>query len=183
MSVLGLESAAGAVQALVRWGYVNLEDQSGRFEENKNDDSIWEDYVAVNHYEWDYHRYMLGITSPKGFQKSRAAFVQLAAPTLLWIVDWSAARWNKQPTIPAPVLSDEDWVLLDEHYEPSMLVVGADGVTPFYRISGTYVYGQKNPDPDSFEQMNYTRTPWLQDKYDRSIPANEVEETIADVKE
>ncbi|MDE2098093.1 MAG: hypothetical protein KGL39_12640 [Patescibacteria group bacterium] len=63
---------------------------------------VWTDYHIHNRYEKDKHVYMLPITSPGGFAGQSCAFVQLAAPTLLWIADWTAARMASSPIIPSP---------------------------------------------------------------------------------
>lgn len=136
-----------------------------------DDISIFTDYQAVNRFERDYHRYMMPIASPQGFQGKSAAFVQLAAETVLWISDWTAARFHKQPLIPDPDTGSADFELLDVQLETSMLMIGPDGDTPLYRISGVYVYGKRQSGASPLDGVSYPRPPWLQDIFDRSQPS------------
>jgi hypothetical protein len=129
-------------------------------------EGIFTDYWVVNRYERDRQRWMLGVTSPDGFNGDQVAFVQLAADTLLLVSDWTAERRGEQPTIPQEEPADENLVLLDDHYEPAQLLLGANGQTAQYRISGTYVYGFKNPNQ---AQITYPRPPWLADTFDRIV--------------
>ncbi|MDO8671337.1 MAG: hypothetical protein Q7O66_07885 [Dehalococcoidia bacterium] len=123
---------------------------------------VFTDYRIIHRYENDGHVYMAGITSPGGFQGNKAAFFKLASDTLLWIADWTAARLGSQPEVPKPTaLADQNWVLLDRIIEVRNVVVGPDGVSPLYRITGTYVYGQKSPSDDVFDDVEYPKPPWL----------------------
>jgi hypothetical protein len=141
------------------------------------DNTVWTDYMINNRYEGDLHRYMAGISSPNGFQGASAAFFQLAAPTVLWVCDWTALLINGPPQCPDPFSVGDDWVLLDYHLEPAMLGLAADGVSATYRLSGTYFFGQKNPGQQSnyansvFSTAQYPRPPWLDDVFMRKIPA------------
>lgn len=156
-------------EATVTVGDVTPDDTSAIYVEDDDDpNSIWTDYQVINRFESDRHIYMLPITSPGGFQNNSVAFCQLAARTLLWISDWTAERWGKAPKIPDPNPSDDpNLVLLDTHYEPTMVLLGADGATTVYRISGTYVYGFKNP--DNVGSLYYGRPPWMDNVIDRTV--------------
>ncbi len=133
--------------------------------------AIWADYQIRNRYEGDQRIYMMGNTDPDGFGQDRdtVSFVQLASPTLLWITDWTAARFNAVPNIPDPNPTNVDWVLLDIHLETASLVVPTDGQSPYYRISGTYFYGHKRPPRYPLSVMCFPRPPWLQDTPPRFI--------------
>lgn len=146
---------------------------------------IFTDYEVVNRYENPQHRYMLGITSPSGFNGQSAAFVQLASPTLLWVSDWTALKWNGMPTIPDPTSQDDTWVLLAKYYQPAMLVINpADGQTPGYRISGTYVYGKKNPSTDVIDDISFARPPWIDNVPPRRPDSDEMyDDTLIDALE
>lgn len=134
------------------------------------DRSIWTDYVVQNRYEGDGHRYMLPVARAAGTTGTGpAAFVTLAAPTLLWIADWTATRTLNKPLIPRATLPDSNWVLMDQHLEPDMVTVGPDGVTPIYRISGAYVYGHREPESDISANVAFGRPPWLTDDYTRTL--------------
>lgn len=143
-------------------GQVQFDDAAAKFIPNNNQEGVYTDYHVIHRYESDRHTYMAGITSPGGFQNSKAAFFRLAAPTLLWIADWTALRFGDQPKAPDPYnLTNANWILLDVIPETKNIVVGPDGITPVYRISGVYVYGHKNPSDDVFDDVQYPRPPWL----------------------
>lgn len=157
-------------------------------------ESPWGDYVVRCRYHKSQKRFMLGVTSPNGFRAPTnsfslstnrsatlsntptgggptVAFVQLANPTLLWVVDWTGARLNSKPFAPNSRFSDPQWVLLEEHLEPGQISVGADDRIPLYRISGLYVYGHTNPNPHINNDAAFPVAAWVQStKFDRSIP-------------
>lgn len=137
--------------------------------------TIWTDYLIHNRYEKDGHIYMLGGCSPGGFGDNQAtvSFVQLASPTLLWITDWTASRFNAPPNIPDPDPDNSDWVLLDIHFDLANLTVPTDGKSGYYRISGTYYYGHKKPPRNPLSAACWPRPPWLDDKITRTVPAPE----------
>ena len=144
-------------------------DSSAKF--IRGTDKLFTDYLITTHYEKSRHIYRMGITSPSKFQGDSVAFIQLAAPTLLWICDWTASSINKQPEVPNPNPSDPNWVLLDDRYEPASLALAPDGVTPLYRISGTYVYGHKNPDDFTPNNISFPCPPWMDPSgIDRTMP-------------
>ncbi len=157
-------------------GQVEPDDFNAHFIPQDNiGNGVWDDYYCVTRYEGDNHIYMMGITSPNGFiaqngQLATASFVKLASKTLLIIVDWTAARWKDKPRIPDPTPKDTSWVLLDDWTETNHVNIAPDGETPYWRISGTYVYGHINPNAVTINNMNYPRPPWLDDFVNRTIP-------------
>lgn len=145
-------------QAVISVGTVTADGFDSQFIGSIDQASIFTDYQIFNRYESDRHVYMMPIASPTGFAGGSAAFVQLAAPTLLWIADWTAARTNRKPVIPPPeFLADPNWILLDVMPETAMVNLTADGATPLYRISGCYIYGHRNPSNDVFVHVRYGR--------------------------
>lgn len=137
-------------------------------------EACWEDYIVENHYEGDQHRYAIPVAYPGGYSLStqpssnqytppRIGIVQLASPTLFWICDWTAKRTAKKPTIPPQRATNPNWVLLDAHIGTYHKEVVIDGVTPVWRISGTYVYVHLNPSRDVINNAEFGRPPWLQD--------------------
>jgi hypothetical protein len=140
----------------------------------------WTDYMAYNRYVDDAHTYMLPVTSPDGFQGDSCAFVQLAASTLVLASEWTACRWGAQPYIPDPNLSDPDWVFLGKKPETAMTQLSPDGVTPLYRISGTYYYAHRNPNPKTLPDMVFPRPAWALDAFDRSVPTSILQGGIID---
>jgi hypothetical protein len=146
--------------------------------------SFFVDYIINNSYESDKHIYMMPVafggslsTVTKG---PSAAFVQLANPTLLWIADWTACKTGNQPEIPDSLIRPNvRWVLLDESMELHNVGFGADGRTPIYRISGTYVYGCVNPDQKLINDVNFGRPPWLDDSViERDMPVTKLQQNI-----
>ncbi len=119
-------------------------------------------YKIVNKYERDLHRYMMGITSPNGFQDASVAFVQLASPTLLWVAEWVASSIGGKPSIPDMSVRNPDWVLLDEWQIPGMVDVMKNGQTIYYPHAGVYVYGHKNPSSVMINDINYACPPWIE---------------------
>lgn len=149
-----------------------------------HDDGIVTDYLVRNRYERDRHTYLMPITSPDGFQGQSCAFVQLAAPTLLWIADWTAEKNGAVPEIPHPTPADPNWVLLDEHVEPNEILVGPDGQSPTYRISGTYVYGHRNPSAQIITNVAFARPPWIRQTTSirRTLTMADLESGILDAR-
>lgn len=146
-----------------------------------SDAGIFSDCQVINHFEKDRHLYMMGLTSPGGFNGASVGFAQLASPTLLWIADWTVERQGSQPTFPDPTPYDSTWVLLYDLYEPGQVNVAADGVTPIYRISGTYIYGKTNPSTVTINDINYGRPPWLLDVYDRNVTTTSLQQSLINV--
>lgn len=164
--------------AQISIGETSITDDRAQYKNTDNAADIYTDYMVYNRYEKDYHRYMMGVTSPGGFQGGTVAFVQLATPTLLWVSEWTACRLNTQPKIPDSTSKDSNWILLDEHIEPVMLGLAADGVTALYRINGTFVYGHRNPARALINNITYARPPWMEDSFTRVVPASALEQDI-----
>lgn len=136
--------------------------------------SIFTETVLNNRYYSDPGRFMLGVNSPAGFEGDTVAFVQLRAPTLLWMCDWTTERWDTQPDVPDPAqLADSNWVLLGMTPETRNVAVGPDGISALYRISGTYFYGHRRPNANPFAHVAYGLPPWLEDtfEYGRNHPS------------
>ena len=160
-----------STDAVVTVGTIEATDRKGFFSSTGGDAQIFTDYEIRNRYEVDGHRYMMGVTSPTPFQGSSVAFVQLAAQTILWVCDWTAARFNAPPLIPSDKPRNSQlWVLLDEHIEPGMIIVAPDGTSPLYRISGTYFFGCLQPSKVNF---SFGVPAWLNlpSSFTRVVPA------------
>jgi hypothetical protein len=174
---------SNAPRATITQGPVNL-DFNAQYTPDGGANAITADFFINSHYEKDGHRYMAGITSPDGFAGDSVAFFQLASPTLLWVVEWTVLKIGETPPIPnpyGPTVFDlgspnptiPRWVLLDDHYNPAMITVAPDGVSALYRLSGSYVYGCKNPSVISIADLEFSRPPWLADVFTRRIsPGN-----------
>ncbi len=158
-------------------GQVEIDSQDAKF---KASESVGlNDYKAISRYESDRHTYMMGITSPNGFQGNNVAFVRLAAPTLLWIIDWTASWFGKTPPIPDPEKVDGGWVLLDDHYETFIIGIAPNGESPLYRMNGTYVYGHKTPNSKPVLNVSYPKPPHFQDAFLRTISLASLEGGIS----
>lgn len=162
---------------VVTIGQVELDDNDAKYIEIT--DGIYTDYFIENSYEKDRHIYMDGITSPGGFQGASVAFFQLAAPTLLWICKWTAAKFAVSPLAPDSTSKDPNWVLLDDSLVTASFAMASDGVTPLYRLSGVYVYGHKNPSAQISNNVVYPRPPWLEDVFDRTVPLNSFQQGLS----
>ncbi len=155
---------------------VGFDDNQGHY---VTGDGTFTDYYIESRYEGDYHRYMAGVTSPGGFNGGTAAFFQLAAPTLLWIVEWTAAKWEAQPEVPDPnIATASDWVLLDAWFTTAMLLPDGSGNKALYRISGTYVYGCVAPDANFVNNVSFPRQPMWDDVFDRTMPASKLQQNL-----
>ncbi len=133
--------------------------------------AMYPDFHIQNRYWKDHRKYLGAVTSPGGFLGRSAVVFQLAAPTLLWICDWTALKTSSQPLIPNIVPGDSRWELLDEDYEASEITVGPDQVTPYYRLSGYYIYANYNPNAITLNDVRFGRAPWINDVVDRTMPA------------
>ena len=158
---------------------VSITDNAAKFQVSRN--GVYVDYRIMSRYENDRRICMMGITSPDGFAGGTAAFIQLAVPTLLWLVDWTASQAGAQPVFPDSTPGSTRWVLLDRLIEPSMVTVLTGGNVPLYRISGTYVYGCINPSDNTLADVAYGRPPWLMDSFLRTIPSNATLQGLLDV--
>lgn len=163
-SVTPVQTDAPAAEIFV--GEIPIDDGEIAFQHSST--GIFEDYYIINRYEIDRHVFMMSVTSPVGFNGNTASFVQLGAPTMIWICDWTAEKTGEQPEAPTYETEDENAILLDAHFEPAQIIVKADTQTPRWRISGTYVYGFK----DLNATMFYPRPPWVKDKFDRGVRSN-----------
>lgn len=164
----------------VQIGVLEPTDNNANFEDIITEDlpGVWVDYDISNRYEWNPSIYMNGVTSPNGFQGTSVSFVQLAAPTLLLISDWTASRLGYKPTSPS-VTPPDDWVLMAVFPETAPSNVMPDGETPVYRISGTYVFAHKNPSASNpFAQVSFPKLPYVQDKYSRRLNVEEMKTNI-----
>lgn len=151
--------SGGPSETIVEFGEVTPDETNALYETNET--GIWTDYYVVNYYETDMHRYMMGVTSPSGFNGASVAFVQLAAETLLLVCDWTGEKTGEPPAIPTSESANDNMILLDKHIESGMKELGAGGAEEdiIYRISGTYVYGFKNPTEAT---MCFPQPPWMQ---------------------
>lgn len=172
------------VLSTVASGQVSLnEDEQALYVDDGTDDrAIWTDYRITNYYEYDGQKYLMGMTSPAGFLRRKAAVVQLGEPTLLLISEWTACRWWEKPDVPDPTSQDPNWELMDALPVAEMQIVGgADGNTPLWRLSGVYVYACLFPDPLIMRNVVFPKAPWLEDAYQRGVPDNKLKQNLNNV--
>ena len=166
--------------AIVMVGEIDFnDDEEGQWDDDGSD-WIFTDYYITNRYEDDPHIYMGGMTSPTPFNGASVSFVQLSSRTLLWIADWTASKIGEKPLIPDPTSNDVNWKFLGKIPETSMVVVGPDGISDLFRVSGTYFYGHTNPSSSTFDLMLFPRPPWLKDVVDRTIPNDMLARNLID---
>lgn len=137
-----------------------LIDELGLYNQ-EDSESVITDFHIHHHYERDLHIYMMGIASPQGFGGNKASFVQLASPTLLWIADWTGARFLSKPMVPDPTTVSEEWILMDVWMNPAQVVIGQDGTTPLFRLTGTYIFGHQNPGKNFYSDVVFPVAPWF----------------------
>lgn len=158
-------------------GIVEPTDNNAKFVTGNDSQAIWTDYYIQCRLEKDFHRHMLGVSSPNGTVNAggaTVAFVQLAYPTVCWVADWTAARSKSKPTVPSPEQiaagTNAQWVLLDETLEPGMVAAEPNGTAGMYRISGTYVYGALKPNQFLNRDAVFPLPPWLsKSAFDREV--------------
>jgi hypothetical protein len=156
-------------------GTIQFDDTDAKYALDVQGDGLYTDTLIRNRFEKDHHKYLLPLASPNGFQNRSAAIVQLAAPTLVWISEWTIAKLNSKPAVPNPESQNPKWHLISagpsigESYELPSLMLAPDGTSILYRVSGVYVYGCTNPAQTTLEDMNWPRPPWIQDDFDRGL--------------
>lgn len=165
--------------AIVATGNVSVPAEPNNQGKLQSTPTLTPDYEIHNRYEGDRDIWMMGITSPNGFQNDTVAFVQLATKTLLWICDWTALARNQPPLLPDASVKDTNWVLLDDGYETMNIDVVLDGETPLYRVSGTYVYGCRRPNARTTRDVQFGRPPWLMDTFNRTIPDSVLQQGLS----
>lgn len=158
-------------------GTVSPDNDGAKFD---SDPTIDPDFIIETEYMDDEQILMLPVASPDGFSGKTAVFVQLAAPTFCWKVDWTAARIGAKPEVPSSVPADKNWVLMKRKVEPANMVQMGDGATPYWRISGTYWYGHRVFRGNFLKTMAFPRPPWLMDVFDRSVEPSMFEKSLMD---
>lgn len=175
--VLTPEESSSTI-AEVRYGQIPSDvlqpEDDALYDESEIGDGIFTDYVIHNQYESDGQIYMMPVTSPGGFDGDSVAFVKLAGGTLLWICDWTAEKIGAPPSIPNPDIDDPNLVLLDSHCQPAGLLKRPDD-SIIYRISGTFIYGYKNPSQAVFY---YGRPPWMAKSVDCALSQSQFRDGI-----
>ena len=161
--------AQNQTAAKITVGNVSLPTGGGKYTQPSSDNTVVADTKIFSRYEKDRGVYAAGISSPDGFKGDSVAFFQLFSPVLLWIVDWTSCKVGAKPEVPDPTSKDSNWILLDENWEPSMMSLMPDGETPIFRLSGTFVYGCRNPKAKTNQNVTFPRPPWIQDSFDRKI--------------
>lgn len=175
------QDGPSAPPATVTVGVVDFGDDNQAKYTDQDSQGVYADYIVNNRYLDEPNVFMGGVTSPNGFQGASVSFVQLAAPTLAWECDWTACKVGDKPRIPDEVSKNPDWVFLRKTPETAMVTVAADGVSPLYRISGTYYYGHVDPQAaTTWDRMSFPRPPWLLDVDSRTVDKNLLQKNISE---
>jgi hypothetical protein len=148
---------------------IPFEDESQKYQEDSKE-GFHVDYMMYNRYDADLGVYAAGITSPDGFGGGSCAIMQLSAGVLIKAADWTAARLGERPTVPSPDLNDPGWELLRVMPEAAMVTVAPNGVTPLYRVNGTYFYAKKSAADDALDDVTFPKPSWLKDGEARRLP-------------
>lgn len=178
MSVIG---SLGSVAQVVL-GKVEATDMQAIF--NNQGNGLFLDYYCENKYEHNLNRYMAGNTSSTKFNGNTVSFFQLAEPTLMWIADWTTCKAGEVPTVPDPnPPASSDWILLFNSPQLAQKAMTGNGKTALYRVSGTYVYGHKNPGTvNPLLLATFPKPPWMKDDGSlRTIPASAMAKDIISV--
>jgi len=99
-----------------------------------------------------------------GGARPKAANVTVAAPTSTVVVTWTAERWGARPVLPAPVMNDDNYSILDEVVDRASVEYHNDGQTPIYRISGEYRYLHASPE-GAGDSLAMGSLPWTTDSF------------------
>lgn len=157
-----------------------LDDDSQAAYLGDDQDSSWRDCRVHNHYSHNLTRYVLGVTAEEDVTGDTSAFVQLSKGWLIWIADWTISRAGKVPPVPDTVPADIMWKLLDYKYQLNHITLAADGITPVYRISGTYVYGHRKPSVKALLDARVARQPWVEDRFVRRFTEKDFMKNVID---
>jgi hypothetical protein len=71
--------------------------------------------------------------------------------------------------------------LLDDWWEPYVVELGGDGQTPIYRLSGTFFYGHRDPNERTIRNINYPRSPFVVDAFDRTIVDGDLAQNLSNI--
>jgi hypothetical protein len=165
-----------ATEAVINVGDLEIDDTLSKFSNEDEDGGVvTTDYEIRARYEHNRGIYACGLTSPKGFKNNTTAFVQIHVPVLIWYVDWTASMTDKMPIPPKATPTGEfatNWVLMDDVYEPANVLLLPDGVTPVYRLSGTYVYGCRKAKKDPSQHVTFPLPTFIENSIDRIFPGS-----------
>lgn len=165
----------------VQQGPVLYDANPGEVVSPENYQGVFIEYFFENSYENDRHTYMASQTSETPFNNSLVGFVRIGAPTTLWICEWTACQLGAKPLAPDPVPQSTGWVLLDIQPRLAGVSIATDGVSKLYRISGVYVYGQKNPNADVFQDAVFPLYPWVVDDEPRQMLNSDLKVGMTDI--
>ena len=171
--------AKNQTSAKITVGNVSLQKGDTKYNVPPNSDSVTTDTQIFSRYEKDRGIFAAGVSSPDGCKGDSVAFFQLFSPVLLWVVDWTSCKAGSKPEVPDPTSKDPNWILLDELWEPSMMTLMPDGHTPLFRLSGTFIYGCKNPKAKTNKDVSFPRPPWIQDVFDRKVEDNLLQQGLS----
>lgn len=126
---------------------------------------LYTNYLVTKRLENPPHVFQMPVAKMVSSPAASSVFIQTAAPAARMYVDWTAERVGGQPDLPTPNLRkpdgtpDTNAVLVGKTFGAANVEHGGDGENARYTISGTYIYGFKDPDVVT---LTPAMTPYLQ---------------------
>lgn len=100
--------------------------------------------------------------------------VTLSNPISQRIIEWKAERMDSVPNIPAPIVNDQNQVLLDYYIEPLSIQIMPDNAI-VYSVKGLYIYAMLG-DLSQMTQLAFDIPQWInieRDQQDDTILLND----------
>jgi hypothetical protein len=94
------------------------------------------EFTVSSSYIWNSGQIQL----PAGVAGVPAAIIQVAQPTAMKVVTWTASRIGKKPLVPDPRPTDPNLTLAFAQINVPTQSIDVSGSTRHYAFSGTYVY-------------------------------------------
>lgn len=118
---------------------------------------MYDDYPVRSRYVTDMGVIQLPVTSSD--PNVTAVFIQMHAPIAKRIVDMDVSSTGSRPQLPQdPALTDSNQVLLSSELAPDAMNLSGDGITPTWRMRGSYEIGFVNRNNAS---VTAAVPPWL----------------------
>ncbi len=134
-----LQAVAWAILASI--GFVGVLADPLAEEDSSADGRVWTSVELRPRY----HKGMGRIPRTEQRLGGLTRVIQVSAPSVRHVVEWSAERVGAPPEVPPEEHPDPNFTLLDSHWVPGVVDIGADGVTPIFTASGRYEYAVVDP--------------------------------------
>lgn len=103
---------------------------------------VWKDFQMSTTYQMDPGVLQIPVAGPDG---TPSVFVKTHARTMRKIVSWRAMKQGDQPDMPDPNAIGNNDVFVGFTMPVIAPVLDASGLRHFWSVSGTYVYGMRQP--------------------------------------